>query len=252
MQILDLLGYFLMFFAGVFSGFIDAIVGGGGLITLPALLAFGLAPHAALATNKLLAVFGSFTAMVRFTQKGYIDFSQIWLGCLCAFAGSLLGAFAVLHVDASVLAYLVPILLIVIFFYTLFSPRLGADEGRKRLNERLFLLIFGSVIGFYDGFFGPATGSFWIFAFVLLQGLTLKNASAQTKALNFSSNLGSLVLFLASQNAVVWLGILMGLGQMVGAVFGANVVMKCDVKFVRVVFLCVVGAMIFKLVAGWF
>lgn len=187
--------YVLFFVAAFFGGFIDAIAGGGGLICLPALLAAGIPPHAALATNKLQGVFGTFTAAANFAKKGFVNFSEIWIGIFWTFVGAVIGTTLVLFVNAKFLNYIIPVLLFAILIYTIFSPNLGVNEVKAKMSIKVFYTVFGVALGFYDGFFGPGTGSFWTFALIGLLGLGMKKAVAHTKVLNFVSNIVSLVVF---------------------------------------------------------
>ena len=248
----DLLSYVVFFVAAFLGGFIDAIAGGGGLITLPAIMAMGVPPHLALGTNKLQGVFGSFTATLNFTKKGLIDYKECFVGIIFTFIGALIGATLILFLNANFLKIIIPFLLIVIFIYTLFMPKIGESDRAAKMNERLFYVIFGLILGFYDGFFGPGAGSFWMFAMVALIGLNLKKAVAHTKALNFTSNIVALGVFIAG-GQILWLvGFLMAVGQILGAYFGSNLVIKKEVKFSRTMFLIVVAATICKLLFDYF
>ena len=248
----DLLSYALFFVAAFLGGFIDAIAGGGGLITLPAIMAMGVPPHLALGTNKLQGVFGSFTATLNFTKKGLIDYKECFVGIVFTFIGATVGATFILFLNANFLKIIIPFLLIAIFIYTLFMPKIGESDRAAKMNERLFYIIFGLILGFYDGFFGPGAGSFWMFAMVALIGLNLKKAVAHTKALNFTSNIVALGVFIAG-GQILWLvGFLMAVGQILGAYFGSNLVIKKEVKFIRTMFLIVVAATICKLLFDYF
>ena len=248
----DLLSYVVFFVAAFLGGFIDAIAGGGGLITLPAIMAMGVPPHLALGTNKLQGVFGSFTATLNFTKKGLINYKECFIGIVFTFIGAAIGATLILFLNANFLKIIIPFLLIAIFIYTLFMPKIGKSDRAAKMNERLFYVIFGLVLGFYDGFFGPGAGSFWIFAMVALIGLNLKKAVAHTKALNFTSNIVALGVFMAG-GQILWLvGFLMAVGQILGAYFGSNLVIKKEVKFIRTMFLIVVAATICKLLFDYF
>ena len=248
----DLLSYALFFVAAFLGGFIDAIAGGGGLITLPAIMAMGVPPHLALGTNKLQGVFGSFTATLNFTKKGLIDYKECFVGIVFTFIGAAIGATLILFLNANFLKIIIPFLLIAIFIYTLFMPKIGESDRAAKMKERLFYVIFGLMLGFYDGFFGPGAGSFWMFAMVELIGLNLKKAVAHTKALNFTSNIVALGVFMAG-GQILWLvGFLMAVGQILGAYFGSNLVIKKEVKFIRTMFLIVVAATICKLLFDYF
>ncbi|HIP29431.1 MAG TPA: hypothetical protein EYG83_01290, partial [Sulfurospirillum arcachonense] len=180
--------YAIFLAAGFLAGFVDSIAGGGGIITVPVLLASGMPPHIALATNKLQSSFGSFTASLNYIRKGLVNLKDVYMGVIFTFIGASLGTYSILLMDASLLNKIIPIMLVVIFLYTFFTPKLGSEDRYHRLKPNLFYLIFGIAIGFYDGFFGPGTGSFWTIAIVTLLGLNLKSATAQTKIMNFTSN----------------------------------------------------------------
>ncbi len=245
---LDILSLVILFFSGVMAGFVDSIAGGGGVITLPALLAVGMPPHQALATNKLQSSFGSLTATLNYTRVGLIRPKELIVGVVFTLIGASCGTIAVQFFKAESLNLLIIVMLIVIFVYTLFSPKLGMQKSHHKMNKRLFYILFGLLIGFYDGFFGPGTGSFWTMALVLLLGLDLKSATAQTKLFNFVSNIVSLFLFIYF-GLVVWMaGFVMGFGQIIGAFIGSNLVHKREVKFIRVFFLVVVAVIIVKLI----
>jgi len=239
--------YVIFLLAGFSAGFVDSIAGGGGIITIPVLLASGMPPHVALATNKLQSSFGSFTASANYIQKGLVSIKEVYLGIIFTFIGAALGAKTILLLDANLLVKLIPIMLVIIFFYTLFSPKLGAEDRHSVLKPAMFYFVFGISIGFYDGFFGPGTGAFWTIAFVSLLGLNLKKATAQTKIMNFTSNIVSFGVFLLSGNMLFIVGFIMGAGQILGAYLGSNLVAKKDVGFIRVFFLTIVAITILKL-----
>jgi len=240
--------YLIFLGAGFLAGFVDSIAGGGGIITVPVLMASGLPPHIALATNKLQSTFGSFTASLNFIRKGLVSLKEVYIGIIFTFIGALIGTKIILLLDASVLNKIIPFMLVLIFLYTLFNPKLGHVDKKSKLSSSIFFLIFGILIGFYDGFFGPGTGTFWTIALVTLMGLNLKKATATTKIMNFTSNIVSLGVFLLSGNVLFTIGILMGFGQILGAFIGSSLVVKKEVAFIRVFFLIIVGITILKLI----
>ncbi|MBV7315184.1 TSUP family transporter [Shewanella sp. NIFS-20-20] len=214
----------ILFSVAVVAGFIDAIAGGGGLLTIPALMWAGLSPAHALATNKLQACGGSFFASLYFIRKGMVKISELKLPLLCAFIGSALGTIAVQLIDASVLQLMLPFLILAIGMYFLFSPKISDDDKHRVLTPTAFAFTAALGIGFYDGFFGPGTGSFLALAFVTLAGFGLAKATAHAKLLNFSTNISSLIFF-ALGGKVVWLlGGIMLLGQALGATLGSRMV----------------------------
>ncbi|MDX1808084.1 MAG: TSUP family transporter [Sulfurospirillaceae bacterium] len=241
--------YYVIFLAaGFLGGFVDSIAGGGGIITVPVFLAAGMPPHMALATNKLGSSFGSFTASINFIRKGLVSFKEVYLGVIFTFIGAVIGAKTILLVDASILNKIIPVMLVAIFLYTLLNPAFGHLDKANRLKKPVFFLIFGILIGFYDGFFGPGTGNFWTIALVGLMGLNLKKATATTKIMNFTSNIVSLYVFIMSANVLFFVGILMGMGQILGAFVGSSMVIKKEITFIRTFFLFVVGVTILKLI----
>ncbi|BCX79680.1 TSUP family transporter [Campylobacter sp. 19-13652] len=245
---LDLFSYFIFILSAFTAGFIDAIAGGGGLITVPTLLAMGMPPHLALGTNKLQASLGCLAAAIKFGLSGLINFKEIISGILFTFMGSFVGTRVILHLDAGFLRYIIPVMLVAIFIYTIFSHKVGESDKKAKLKPAIFWVIFGFSIGFYDGFFGPGTGSFWTFSLVAILGLNLKKAVANTKALNLTSNIVSFATFAISSNVLWKVGFLMGTAAIIGAFLGASLAIKREIKFIRGVFLFVVGITILKLI----
>jgi uncharacterized protein len=237
----------LLTLVGFAAGFVDSIAGGGGLLTVPALLAAGLPPHLALGTNKLQSSFGSLTATLAYRHSGLVRVRRIWRGILFTALGAALGTATIQRMSADFLGLLIPLLLAAIFVYMLRQPRVGDEDRRARLAEGPFYLLAGLGIGFYDGFFGPGTGSFWTILMVLLLGYNLKKATAHTKVVNFTSNAVALATFAVGGHVVLLPGLLMGLGQMSGAYLGSRLVIRRHAGFIRGFFLCVVGVTILKL-----
>jgi len=236
----DPLTLLLLFAAAFFAGLIDAIAGGGGLITVPALMAIGLPPQVALGTNKLQASFGSGSAMLHFVRSGTVKLPDCLAGICWTAAGAAAGVLAIQRLDPAILRQLVPWMLIGIAAYTLFTPKLGSEDIRARLSPKIFYPLFGLAIGFYDGFFGPGTGSFWAMAFVLLLGCSLVRATAHTKVMNFTSNIVALGIFLLAGQVHLLEGLLMGIAQFIGALIGAKLVILKGAKFIRPVFILIV------------
>ncbi|USD65709.1 TSUP family transporter [Vibrio sp. SCSIO 43136] len=237
----------ILFLVAGAAGFIDAMAGGGGLLTLPALLASGMTPTQALATNKLQSSFGSFSASYYFVRNGLVDLKQMRTSIVCTFIGAVVGAEAVQYIDASVLTSLIPLLLIAISLYFLLAPKTQAQSGKAKLSEAMFALSVGGGVGFYDGFFGPGTGSIFTVCFVVLGGLSLVDATAKTKVLNFTSNIAAL-LFFALAGLPVWeVGLVMAVGGFIGARFGAKVVISKGQKWIRPLVIVMSMAMATKL-----
>lgn len=232
---------------GAIAGFVDAIAGGGGLLCIPALLWAGLTPLETLATNKLQASFGTLAATAGYARHGLVDLSRLWPAILLTLAGSAGGALAVQRLPSDLLARLVPLLLILFAFYFLFSPRIADEDRQHRIGDGLFAFIVGTTVGFYDGFFGPGTGSFFTLAFVTLLGFGLPRAVAGAKVLNFASNFAALVIF-ATSGKILWLaGLGMGLGQLAGGWVGAHMAVRHGAALIRPVLVAVALAVSLKL-----
>lgn len=237
----------LLFTVAILAGLIDTIAGGGGLITIPVLLSTGMSPISALATNKFQSVFGTFSASLYFIRKKFVDLYEIKWMILVAFIGSIVGSFTLLQIDSSILQKAIPILLIAIGFYFLFSKNVGQIEKHKIVSILFFTAVVVFGISFYDGFFGPGTGSFFTIAFIFLLGLNISQATAQTKVLNFTTNFGSLLFFLYFAEIYFIAGLIMGIGQIIGATIGAKLVIKNGSKIIRPLIVIISFAMSIKL-----
>lgn len=245
---ITLVHFALAFGAAFLSGLIDTIAGGGGLITVPALMLLGLSPQAALGTNKLQACFGSGTAALQFHRSGKFDKEHLIFGIFMTLIGASLGTVAVMLISADFLKAFIPWLLLAGLIYILLSPQKKLNQTRKaKLSRKHFYLIFGLALGFYDGFFGPGTGSLWAIAFILLMGMNMVSATIHTKMFNFTSNLASLLWFIIGGHVYYILGIVMGVGQMIGAVIGSHLVMTNGQKLIKPLFVTMVTAMIIAL-----
>ena len=238
----------LLFLTGLVAGLVDSIAGGGGLITIPVLLGVGMPPQFALGTNKLQASFGSGSAMLTFIRSGTVGLNDCRIGCACTAVGAVLGTFTVQRLDPGLLRQVIPWLLVAIVLYTLLTPRLGYDDIHPRLKPGPFFFSAGLVLGFYDGFLGPGTGSFWVVALMLGLGFNMIRATGYTKVMNFTSNVASLVMFICG-GSVLWReGLIMGTGQFVGARIGARMVVRKGTRFIRPVFITMVLAVTAKLI----
>ena len=223
----------LLFLVAILAGWVDAVAGGGGLLTVPALLLVGLPPAAAIATNKLQGTSGTFTAALYFLSKGVISLKANVVPVLAACVGAMLGGFVLTMVDTQFLNYLIPVLLILTaIYYWLFAGNL--DAGREPLlSKTTYNASVAPALGFYDGFFGPGTGTFMTTSLVTLRGSTIRDATALAKLLNFSSNLAALVYFVFF-GQIAWLaGFSMMAGQIVGAYLGAKVALDVGAKLIR-------------------
>jgi hypothetical protein len=242
MELLTVEPMLLLFAVGFAAGLLDAIAGGGGLIALPALLSTGMSPVEALGTNKLQGSFGTTAAARHFFRHGHIDMDGAGLVTASTFVGALAGSLAVQYTEPGFLSALIPVLLVANALYFLFSPRVGDVERHRRLGLTGFAFLVGGGLGFYDGFFGPGTGSFFALAYVVMLGYSLTRATAHTKLLNMTSNLAALLLF-ALNGHVVWpIGLLMGVAQVLGATVGAHLVIRRGAVLVRplIVIVCLV------------
>jgi uncharacterized membrane protein YfcA len=238
----------IMAAAGFLAGFIDSIAGGGGIITIPVLLSLGLPPHMALGTNKFQSSFGSITSALRYHRKKLFTLKDTWIGILFTLIGALAGTILIQLIDGNFLMKAIPLFLLLIFIYTLLSPKLGVSDKQVRISKYIFYPLTGIVLGFYDGFFGPGTGSFWTIALVVIYGLNLKKATGTTKLMNFTSNIVSLIVFMFGGKVLFLAGTIMGTGQVAGAWVGSHMVIKHNTRFIRLFFLVVVAATITKII----
>ncbi|GLS83871.1 UPF0721 transmembrane protein [Paraferrimonas haliotis] len=225
------------------AGFIDAIAGGGGLLTIPALLTAGLPPHLALGTNKLAATFGSLTASITFYKKKLFK-PRMWITALATtFVGAVLGTAAVNYLDPALLDKGLPIIILATAVYTLFSRKPSEQSQAMDSNEAGFntrQTFQGLTLGFYDGFAGPGTGAFWTVSNMALYRLNILLASGMAKAMNFVSNATSLATFIYLGHVNWLLGVSMGVCIMAGALIGAHSAIRFGGAFIRPVFITVV------------
>lgn len=234
---------------GLLAGFVDAIAGGGGLISLPALLSVGLPPVGALAANKAQSAVGTAIAAATYWRKGLVELRPLAPAIVATYAGSLTGAFVVVHVDTSRLAMAVPVMLIAIAAYFLFAPKLTDADRHARLSYAWFVPVMGALIGFYDGVFGPGTGSFFTMGFVMLFGLGVTRAAAHTKILNLVSNLAALTLFIPSGEVVWPAALAMMVGQVAGGYLGALTGIRLGARLIRPLVVIVSMILAVRLVA---
>ena len=244
--------------AALLAGWVDAVVGGGGLIQLPALLIGlpGAAPAQLLATNKVGSICGTSVSSITYYRRIRPDLRTALPMAAAAYVGSIAGAFVGLHIPKSAFNPIILVLLVVVGAYTVFKPSLGAvtvmrHEGRRHTS---YAVLVGLVIGSYDGALGPGTGSFFVFALVGWLGYAFLQASAKAKIANFATNLGALTVFVP-QGHVLWtVGLVMGALNLVGGYLGARTAVRLGSGFVRAVFVLVVSAFIVKIggaLLGW-
>lgn len=223
-----------LFFAAVVAGFMDTLAGGGGLITIPALVVSGVPPLAALGTNKLQSSFGSGTSSFLLFKRKKIYWQELRPMMIAAFIGSVAGTVIVQFIDAKVLGFIIPLVLIIIAAYFIIAPYLKLDSTEQRMSAKLYQKTVLPVIGIYDGMFGPGTGSFLAVAGVGLRGLELIKATAIAKPLNFATNIASLIVFIFA-GQIMWLaGLTMIIGQMLGAWLGSHYLFKVNPKVLRI------------------
>ena len=243
----SILTYFLLFLSGAAAGFIDSVAGGGGLITLPALLLAGLPPTNALATNKLQSTFGSITSSYHYIKGGKADLKTARTGIIFTFIGAGTGTILVQVTSNEFLKKLIPFLLMGVLVYLLLSPKAGEIEREKRMSTKWFYVIFGLLIGFYDGYFGPGTGAFWVILIVFFLGHEMVKATAYTKVMNFTSNITALTFFAIGGKMVFIPGFVMAAGEIAGATLGSKMVIKNGVKFIKPFFYTIVVIIIISL-----
>lgn len=235
------------------AGFIDAIAGGGGLLTLPALLTAGLPPHLVLGTNKLCATFGSATASLTFYRRKLFDPKQWRFALLATAIGAALGAGLAHWIPAHWLNQMLPLIVFACGLYLLFSqvPTTPKDEGATIAKRRQWPQ--GLALGFYDGVAGPGTGAFWTVSNMLLYPLDLLRASGVARSMNFVSNAMALTVFIISGQVAWALGIGMGFALMAGAYLGARTAIQGGSKFIRPIFISVVLVLSLRLAwQHWF
>lgn len=241
--------FYLCFFAFL-AGFIDAVVGGGGLIQLPTLLIF--LPHVpiptAFGTGKLASISGTAVSMWRYARNITLNWKSLVPAAVTAFIFSFLGARAVSHFPADALRPLVLVLLIGVAVYTFIRKDFGSLHAPRLTltQERIYAIVAGVVIGFYDGFFGPGTGSFLIFTFIGVFGFSFVSASASAKVVNVATNLSALGYFILKGHVLYHIAIPMAVCNMLGSVVGTRLAIKQGSGFVRKLFLVVVTAIILK------
>lgn len=248
----------LLALAGFAAGWIDAVVGGGGLIQLPALLIGlpGATPAQLLATNKVSSIFGTATSSVTYFRRVGADLRTALPMAAVAYAGAIGGAVIGLHIPKSAFNPIILALLVVVGAYTLLRPDLGRESIRRFHGHRHIALamLTGLVIGVYDGALGPGTGSFLVFALVGLLGYTFLEASAKAKITNFATNLGALTVFVPGGHVVWQVGLLMAVGNILGGYVGARTAVARGSGFVRAVFVVIVSAFIIRIggsLLGW-
>ncbi len=242
----------LLMGAAFVAGFVDAIAGGGGLITVPALLLAGVPPVSALATNKVQGLFGAGMAALTYARAGHVNLSRQIRPALLAFAGAIIGALLASSLPTDAIRLGLPVLLIGIALFFALKPGLGDIDKQERITPFLFGLTFVPTIGFYDGLLGPGAGAFYMLGFVSLAGYGILRATAHTKLLNFASNIGGLTGFILVASPLWSLGLMMGAAQMAGAWVGSHLASRIGARLIKPMLVTTATALALKLMADWF
>lgn len=238
----------LFIIIGFFAGMVEATAGGSGLIVVPVMLMLGVAPASAMATSKMQYIFGALTSIFRFHNANLVQWKNIAPMIAAAALAGAAGGFALVYTKAEILGALMPLLLMGAALYFIFSPRLSDVAHRARLSPLAFALGPVALVGLYDGFFGIGSASFYVLAMVWGLGLAAREATATTKIIDFVSS-ASALLVLASHHEVLWLpGLLLGLGQIIGAWIGSGLVIKRGAQFIRPILVVVSFGLSLKLI----
>lgn len=250
---MDLNIIILLSFVGFIAGFIDSIAGGGGLLTIPAFIVAGVPPKVALGTNKFQATLGTSISTVNFIHKGKVSLKIVISGILFALFGSFIGSKVIISLNPDIVGKVIVFLLPLGVIATLI-PRKVTIESQILSKTDIFLKVplICLIIGFYDGFFGPGTGSFLALSFYVFMKLNLIEATANAKVFNFISNLGALAAFISSGKVVYSLGLPMAICNMAGNYFGSHLVLKKGSKVIKVFLLIVLAILSVTLIWKFF
>jgi uncharacterized membrane protein YfcA len=238
----------LLILAAFVAGFVDSIAGGGGLISVPALLLAGANPVEALATNKLQGTFGAATATITYARAGHVRLREQTAMALVSCAAGAIGALAAHLIPAEVLRLVMPVILIAVAAFFALKPGLGDTDRAQRMRPAVFTFTAVPLIAAYDGFFGPGTGSFFMLGFVMLAGYGVLKATAHTKLLNFASNIGSLLVFIPSGSMWWAVGSGMALAQVAGASLGSRLAMRVGSGLIKPLLVITSSAMAIRLI----
>lgn len=235
------------------AGFVDAIGGGGGLISLPAYLIAGLPVHNAIATNKLSSACGTTLATLRFIKNKLVYWPLAIPSIVCAMAGSSMGAQISMRVDSKVMTYVLyavlPVAALIVLNRHIFKDN---EENELTFNKKTFIVtcLAALIVGFYDGFYGPGTGTFLIIAFTVFAKMSMKQANGQAKVINLTTNITSLAIFFLNGQVLIPIGIAAAICNMVGGWLGAGMVMSQGGKIVRPIILLVLALLFVKIITG--
>ncbi|MEA1974794.1 MAG: TSUP family transporter [Bacillota bacterium] len=246
---MSLISIIIICFAGFFGAIVDAIVGGGGLITTPALLAVGLPIHLALGTNKFASSMGTLSSSYHYYKTGNVNFKMLKYLLPFSLIGSTFGVLSVLSLNPDFLRVLVIVLVIVIGGYTLLKKDLGLVDEYNGISTKkiVFGIALALPLGFYDGFFGPGTGSFLIFGLISIFGFDFKKASANSKLMNLMSNTTALFLFLIHGKVMFEVAIPMAISMAIGAKVGAHLAVEKGASFIKPIFIVVSFLLVVKM-----
>jgi uncharacterized membrane protein YfcA len=248
---INTLSFFLLCFFGFVAAWVDSIAGGGGIISIPAFLMAGLPPHLALGTNKLSASFSSITSSFKYFKSGKTDFKLLKILIPFTFLGSIVGVRLILSINNVILHYVFSLLILCVGVYSIFAPSLGQknlyNESPKKYS--IFIgIVFSFLLGFYDGFFGPGTGSFLMFSLMKTFGFDYIHASGNARVLNFISNVTSLITFILHGKVLFLIGLPVGICMIGGSWLGSHMAIKNGNKIVKPIFAVVTISVAVKLV----
>ena len=234
-----------LFFVGVVAGFLDTLVGGGGLLAVPALLLSGIPPIYVLGTNKFQGSMGTGIATFLLFRKKKLDWNSVKSLMFASFIGSILGGVIIQFVDTQFLSFVIPIVLVFIAIYFIISPKPKSTVSNSKPNKK-FELFAVPVVGFYDGMFGPGAGSFFAMTGVMLKKLEIIQATILAKPLNFASNIAGFIVFFSFGHIAFLIGLLMMMGQMIGAFFGTHYLLKANPLIIRLLIVIISISMLIK------
>lgn len=235
------------------AGFIDAIAGGGGLITVPAYLMIGLPSHNAVATNKLSSTMGCIVATTKYALNGYINWKNALFCVLITLGGAYIGSNLVLLIPENIFGIIFVIVLPFIAAYVLTHKSFETDKEKYSPRKTLILcMVIAFFIGMYDGFYGPGTGTFLMLTLTGIARLTLNEAAGTTKAINLTSNMTSLAVFLYNGKVLLFMGLVAGLFSIAGNFLGARTFTKNGAKIARPVIICVLVILFVKIILEFF
>ena len=234
-----------LFFVGVVAGFLDTLVGGGGLLAVPALLLSGIPPIYVLGTNKFQGSMGTGIATFLLFKKKKLDWNSVKNLMFASFIGSIVGGVIIQFVDTQFLSFVIPIVLVFIAIYFIVSPKPKSIASNPKSNKK-FELFAVPVVGFYDGMFGPGAGSFFAMTGVMIKKLEIIQATILAKPLNFASNIAGFIVFFSFGHIAFLIGLLMMIGQMIGAFFGTHYLLKANPLIIRFLIVIISISMLIK------